>query len=96
MSDREAAELVAMSEEACVEARGPDPDSARSLSQDQLLRISGILGIYQSLELFFSGPLARDWFTKPNDGPLAVITFCSTVSFAKITLLLPKQPYPVG
>ncbi|PVA06612.1 hypothetical protein DC363_08750 [Thalassorhabdomicrobium marinisediminis] len=57
-----------MSEEAWAEARGPD--SAGPLSQDQLLRLSGILGIYQSLELFFSKPMARDWLTKPNDGPL--------------------------
>lgn len=42
---------------------GPDDD-------DQILRLSAVLGIYKGLETCFSEPLARTWFTRPNIGPL--------------------------
>jgi hypothetical protein len=52
-----------------VEAR-QKPDFAGELTKDQLLRLSAVIGIYKSLELYFSEPLARSWFTRPNTGPL--------------------------
>ena len=50
--------------------RAKKPDFAGELTRDQLLRLSAVIGIYKSLELYFSGPLARSWFTRPNTGPL--------------------------
>jgi uncharacterized protein (DUF2384 family) len=40
------------------------------LSQDQLLRASGLIGIYKGLHLYFSEPLADEWIGLPNSGPL--------------------------
>ena len=40
------------------------------LSEEQLLRISAIVGIYKALETYFEDPLSRSWLTRPNDGPL--------------------------
>jgi uncharacterized protein (DUF2384 family) len=50
--------------------RAKKPDFAGELTKDQLLRLSAVIGIYKSLELYFSKPLARSWFTRPNAGPL--------------------------
>tara|TARA_R110002012_G_scaffold61510_3_gene161383 strand:+ start:297 stop:698 length:402 start_codon:yes stop_codon:yes gene_type:complete len=50
--------------------RAKKPDFAGELTKDQLLRLSAVIGIYKSLELYFSAPLARSWFTRPNTGPL--------------------------
>ena len=41
-----------------------------ALTRDQLLRLSAVIGIYKSLELYFAAPLSRDWMTRPNTGPL--------------------------
>lgn len=46
------------------------PDFAGELTKDQLLRLSAVIGIYISLELYFSEPRASGWFTRPNTGPL--------------------------
>lgn len=35
-----------------------------------MLRLSAVIGIYKSLELYFSEQLSRSWFTRPNMGPL--------------------------
>lgn len=64
----EAAGLADMSESTWKRAR--KPDFAGELTKDQLLRLSAVIGIYKSLELYFSEPLARGWFTRPNTGPL--------------------------
>lgn len=29
-----------------------------------------MIGLYKSLALYFSEPLAKSWFTRPNAGPL--------------------------
>ena len=50
--------------------RAKKPDFAGELTKDQLLRLSAVIGIYKSLELYFSESLARGWFTRPNAGPL--------------------------
>lgn len=38
--------------------------------KDQLLRISGLVGLYKALHLYFSDELADRWVTLPNKGPL--------------------------
>ena len=68
LSLKEAAALADMSETTWKRAK--KPDFAGDLTKDQLLRLSAVIGIYKSLELYFSEPLARDWFTRPNTGPL--------------------------
>ncbi|OZA22603.1 MAG: DUF2384 domain-containing protein [Hydrogenophilales bacterium 17-64-11] len=68
LSLKEAAALADMSETTWKRAK--KPGFAGDLTKDQLLRLSGVIGIYKSLELYFSEPLARDWFTRPNTGPL--------------------------
>ena len=68
LSQREAAGLADMSESTWKRAR--KPGFTGELTKDQLLRLSAIIGIYKSLELYFSGPLAKSWFSRPNTGPL--------------------------
>lgn len=65
---REAAALADMSESTWKRAK--KPGFSGDLTKDQLLRLSAVIGIYKSLELYFSVPLSRDWFTRPNTGPL--------------------------
>jgi hypothetical protein len=68
LSVKDAAGLADMSESTWKRAR--KPDFAGELTKDQLLRLSAVIGIYKSLELYFSEPLAKKWFTRTNDGPL--------------------------
>jgi uncharacterized protein (DUF2384 family) len=68
LSQREAAGLADMSESRWQRARAPD--FTGTLTHDQLLRLSAIVGIYAALEQYFSDPLAKTWFTRPNTGPL--------------------------
>lgn len=68
LSLREAAGLADMSESTWKRAR--KPGFAGELTKDQLLRLSAVIGIYKSLELYFSDQLSRTWFTRPNAGPL--------------------------
>ena len=44
-------------------------DWSGRLSQDQLLRASGVIGLYKALHLYFGEPLADDWVRLPNAGP---------------------------
>lgn len=67
LSLREAAALADMSESTWKRAR--KPGFAGQLTQDQLLRLSAITGIYKSLEIYFSQPVARRWIKLPNEGP---------------------------
>lgn len=68
LSQKEAAGLADMSESTWKRAR--KPGFTGELTKDQLLRLSAVIGIFKSLELYFSQPLARGWFTRPNSGPL--------------------------
>lgn len=68
LSLKEAAALADMSESTWKRAK--KPGFAGELTKDQLLRLSAIIGIYKSLELYFDEGLARSWFTRPNTGPL--------------------------
>jgi hypothetical protein len=39
------------------------------LTHDQLLRLSALIGLYKSLELYLDPPLSREWVKLPNNGP---------------------------
>jgi uncharacterized protein (DUF2384 family) len=39
-------------------------------SQDQMTRVSALVGIYKGLHLLFSDSTADDWVRRPNRGPL--------------------------
>jgi uncharacterized protein (DUF2384 family) len=39
------------------------------LSKDQLMRVSGISGLYKALHLYFSDTLADEWVSLANTGP---------------------------
>lgn len=41
-----------------------------ALSQDQLTRVSALVGIYKGLHLLFSDSTSDDWVRRPNRGPL--------------------------
>ncbi|MDF1721807.1 MAG: hypothetical protein P1U65_14140 [Minwuia sp.] len=68
LSVREAAALADMSESTWKRARRPG--YAGELTQDQMLRLSALVGLYKSLELFFNPPISREWITLPNKGPV--------------------------
>lgn len=68
LGQKEAAALADMSESTWKRAK--KPGFAGELTKDQLLRLSAIIGIYKSLQLYFSDPLANTWPTRPNTGPL--------------------------
>lgn len=40
------------------------------LNQDQLMRLSAIIGLYKALHLYFGDNIADSWVTLPNEGPL--------------------------
>lgn len=63
----EAAQLADMSTQTWKRAKVPG--YAGKLSQDQMLRLSALVGLYKALELYFSDPLAKDWMKRPNTGP---------------------------
>ncbi|WP_323794738.1 DUF2384 domain-containing protein [Nisaea sp.] len=46
------------------------PADGRQLSEEQMLRISYLLGIWKALRMLFSGPLAEGWIQTENKGPL--------------------------
>lgn len=64
---REAATLVDMSESTWKRARNPGYEG--NLTQDQMLRLSALVGLYKSLELYFEEPISREWVKLPNRGP---------------------------
>jgi hypothetical protein len=41
-----------------------------TLSQDQLTRVSALVGVYKGLHLLFAGATADEWTRLPNSGPL--------------------------
>jgi len=40
------------------------------LSQDELTRVSLLIGIYKSLNILFSRKLANEWILRPNSNPM--------------------------
>jgi hypothetical protein len=67
LSGREAAELADMSESTWKRAR--KPGFAGALTRDQMLRLSALVGIFKSLELYFEPPLSATWIKLANRGP---------------------------
>jgi hypothetical protein len=63
----EAAGLADMSESTWKRAR--KPEFAGDLTQDQMLRLSALVGLYKSLELYFNPPVAPQWVKLANQGP---------------------------
>jgi len=41
-----------------------------TLSQDQLTRVSALVGVYKGLHLLFADATADEWARRPNSGPL--------------------------
>lgn len=64
---RETAALADMSESTWKRARRPG--FAGDLTRDQMLRLSALVGLYKSLELYFSDPISREWVRLANQGP---------------------------
>ena len=44
--------------------------SRPTLSQDQLTRVSALVGVYKGLHLLFADETADEWARRPNSGPL--------------------------
>lgn len=63
----EAAALADMSESTWKRAR--KPGFGGGLTRDQMLRLSAFIGLYKSLELYFSPSIAGRWVKLPNRGP---------------------------
>jgi len=63
----EAAELIDVSPRTW--SRIKSGEWSGHLSKDQLLRISGVTGLYKALHLYFSDELADRWVSLPNTGP---------------------------
>lgn len=64
---REAAGLCDMSDSSWKRAKSAS--FRGELTRDQLLRLSALIGIYKSLQLYFSPDLADRWIKLPNTGP---------------------------
>jgi hypothetical protein len=64
---REAASMADMSESTWKRAK--KPNFAGDLTRDQMLRLSALIGLYKSLELYFDDPISRSWVKLPNRGP---------------------------
>lgn len=45
-------------------------NSTRTLSQDQMTRVSAVIGIYKGLNLLFADSFADGWLKLANNGPL--------------------------
>lgn len=48
----------------------PEAEGRRTLSQDQMTRVSVLVGIYKGLHLLFADAMADRWPMLPNTGPL--------------------------
>ena len=67
LSNAEASALLGVSESTLDRMkRGSRP----TLSQDQLTRVSALVGVYKGLHLLFANETADEWARRPNSGPL--------------------------
>jgi hypothetical protein len=67
LSNAEAAALLGVSPSTLDRMkRGARP----ALSQDQLTRVSALVGVYKGLHLLFADETADEWARRPNLGPL--------------------------
>lgn len=67
LTAQEAASLLDLS--VATWKRAKKPEYAGELTHDQMLRLSALVGLYKSLELYFSETLAAQWVKLPNQGP---------------------------
>lgn len=63
----EAAKLADMSVSTWKRAR--KAGYSGDLTHDQMLRLSAIVGIFKSIELYFNAPVSLQWIKLPNQGP---------------------------
>ena len=68
LTSAEAAALADMPESNWKQARRPDYSG--TLTKDQMLRLSAIIGIYKALKLYFEPPIDTAWIKMTNEGPL--------------------------
>lgn len=68
LSDDEAATLLDMPQPTWQRVKAGLRDA--EITEDQLLRISALVGIYKALGESFGEPLATEWISRPNTGPL--------------------------
>lgn len=68
LTNEEAAQLADVTDRTW--ARMKRPGWSGRISQDQLLRLSALVGLYKGLHLYFSEPLADRWVKLANTGPL--------------------------
>jgi hypothetical protein len=68
LTTAQAAALADMSDSTWKRAR--KPGYSGDLTQDQMLRLSALIGIYKALTLYFGDDIAPRWMTLPNAGPL--------------------------
>lgn len=68
LSQAQAAALADMTESTWKRAK--KPGFTGDLGHDQLLRLSAVIGIYKSLQLYFNDEIAAAWIGLPNDGAL--------------------------
>jgi uncharacterized protein (DUF2384 family) len=67
LSNAEAAGLLGVSPSTLDRVkRGHRP----TLSQDQMTRVSALVGVFKGLHLLFSDDTADEWIRRPNRGPL--------------------------
>lgn len=64
---QEAAALADMTVSTWKRAKAPGFNG--DLTRDQMLRLSALVGLYKSLELYFDRPIATRWVKLPNRGP---------------------------
>ncbi len=67
MTNAEAAALFGMSERSWSRIKAGGWNARRDM--DQLMRVSGIVGLYKGLHLYFSDVLADRWPKLANNGP---------------------------
>jgi hypothetical protein len=67
VSNRDAAELVSVSGSTFDRMKRGEP---MALNQDQLTRVSALVGLYKGLHLMFADAMADQWPVLPNSGPL--------------------------
>ena len=66
----------------------------QSLSQDQLTRVSALVGIYKGLHLLFADDMADRWPQLPNSGPLFQnLTPIETMRTGGIPVMLEVRRY---
>ena len=69
LSNKDAAELLSVSSSTFDRMKRGE---RMTLGQDQLTRVSALVGIFKGLHLMFDGPIADEWLQLANTGPLFI------------------------